>query len=166
VLPLKLVKLLTSVTTVLLVPNPGQPKALPDKKSILSVRRPLTDPVAPVAPVAPLTPLVPFTPGVPCNPCGPVDPVSPLSPFSPRGPAPPRVADRSVFLQVDVARMTPVFLSMHIAITSPFKTGAVVVVGTGVSSAVAIPKPREPIKIPVNKAVAILLVSFFVMYAQ
>jgi hypothetical protein len=42
-----------SVRTVLLVPNPGQPKELAERKSIFVVLKPLTDPVAPVAPVNP-----------------------------------------------------------------------------------------------------------------
>ena len=42
-----------SVRTVLLVPYPGHPKELADRKSIFVDLNPLTDPVAPVAPVNP-----------------------------------------------------------------------------------------------------------------
>jgi len=127
------------------------------------VRSPLTEPVAPVAPVLPS---MPFVPGVPCNPCKPVTPVSPLSPFSPRGPEPPRVVERSVFLHVDAALTIPVFLSIQTEITSPCGTTTAEGVGEGVSSAVAFPNPNEPINIPENNAIAILVLSFFVMYPQ
>ena len=127
------------------------------------VRNPETEPVAPVAPVLPS---MPFVPGVPCNPCKPVAPVSPLSPFSPRGPEPPSVVDRSVFLHVDAALIIPVFLSIQTESTSPCGTATAEGVGEGVSSAVAVPNPNEPIKIPENNAIAILVLSFFVMYPQ
>ena len=127
------------------------------------VRNPETVPVAPVAPVLPS---MPFVPGAPCNPCNPVTPVSPLSPFSPRGPEPPRVVERSVFLQVDAALTIPVFLSIQTESTSPCGTATAEGVGEGVSSAVAVPNPNEPIKIPENNAIAILVLSFFVMYQQ
>ena len=75
---------------------------------------------------------MPFVPGAPCNPCSPVTPVSPLSPFSPRGPEPPRVVDRSVFLQVDAALTIPVFLSIQTESTSPCGTATADGVGEGV----------------------------------
>ena len=127
------------------------------------VRNPETEPVAPVAPVLPS---MPFVPGAPCKPCSPVTPVSPLSPFSPRGPEPPSVVDRSVFLHVDAALIIPVFLSIQTESTSPCGTATAEGVGEGVSSAVAVPNPKEPIKIPENNAIAILVLSFFVMYPQ
>ena len=51
-------------------------------------------------------------------------------------------------------------------ITSPCGTATAEGVGEGVSFAVALPNPNEPIKIPANNAIAIFVLSFFVMHPQ
>ncbi len=85
-----------------------------------------------------------------------------MSPFGPRGPGPPKEYGRSVFLQELAARIAPDFLSIQTFSKSPCGMTAAVV-GVGVSSAVAVPRPIEPIEIPSKRTIVNLNASFFLM---
>lgn len=123
------------------------------------VLSPETLPVAPVIPVGPAIPCIPCIPAGPTSPFGPtgpagptkpIGPTEPTSPFSPCGPGPPSEDERSDEVHLVAARIAPDFLFIQTLIMSPAGIVAAVAVVVDVSSALALPKPNDPIIIPIE----------------
>jgi len=144
-------------------PIPSDEQKLPNPVLIVEIDRvlsPETLPVGPVIPVGPATPCTPCNPIGPTSPFGPIGPAgptkpigptAPTSPLGPCGPGPPSDDARSDDVHLVAARIAPVFLLMHTLIISPAGIVGAVVVGVVVSSALALPKPNDPIIIPIER---------------